>query len=368
MKMLKLLLTSILLAFPATALADIVVFKDGSRIEGEVVEEGQKIRIKLDCGDMAVPKNQIDHVVKCDTPRQEFKKKLAATDAGDVEALGKLKEWCTQNRLEKESAQIAEKISRLVLEKKSAGLNMKKAEDVFDMALWCQRNGYGGSVVDSYLWKVVSLEPDHAAAREMLGYRKFRGQWLKKEEVEKIEQAEYDREMRLKGMVKHDGQWLKPDAVAVKRQMEKLEREREDLDRERDRLEDDAREQAKEKARLESLKSELYTESCRLRQWESTLERTALNQSSLARQLAWDRTELDRMKTDIHKLREELKRDRKKIEEDRKEADREKDRLEQLRRRMEWELHEQRRREKDSKDCRSETERPKNPNINRRGK
>lgn len=366
--MLKPLLAAIFLAFPVTVFADVVVFKDGSRIEGEVVEEGQKIRIKLDCGDMAVPKNQIDHVIKCDTPRQKYRKKLAETGADDVEALKKLKEWCTQNRLEKETEQISAKISRLVLEKKSAGLDMKKAQDVFDMALWCQRNGYSGSVVDSYLWKVVSLEPDHAAAREMLGYRKFRGQWLKKEEIEKIEQSEYDREMRLKGMVQHDGQWLKPDAAAVKRQMEKLEREREDLYRERDGLEDEAREQAKESARLESLKSELYTESCRLRQRESTLERTALNQAALARQLAWDRLELDRLKTDIHRLREEVKRDRKKLEDDRKETDREKDRLEQLRHRLERESRELRRKDKDNKDCRSETERPKNPNINRRGK
>jgi len=132
MRMLRPILAVILVMVSTTALADIVVFKDGSRIEGEVVEDGERIRIKLDCGDMAVPKNQIDRVIKCDTPRQKFKKKLASIDKGDIEALKKLKEWCTQNRLEKEAAQIALSISRLVLEKKSAGLDMKKAEDVFD--------------------------------------------------------------------------------------------------------------------------------------------------------------------------------------------------------------------------------------------
>jgi hypothetical protein len=347
MRTLKPLLTAILIAFPVTLMADIVVFKDGSRIEGEVVEEGEKIRIRLECGDMAVPKNQIDHVIKCDTPQQKFRKKLAQTDNGDVEALKKLKEWCAQNRLEKESEQIALKISRLVLEKKSAALDMKKAQDVFDMALWCKRNGYSSSVVNSYLWKVISLDTDHAAAREMLGYRKFRGQWLRKEEIEKIERADYDKEMRLKGMVKHDGEWLKPDAAALKRQMEKLERDREDLERERDRLQDDIREQAKENGRLESLKRELYTESCRLRQWENALEQTARNQEVLARQLAWDRQELHRLKTDICRLKKDLEEDKEELEEDRKETDREKDRLEQLRRRLERELRELRRKKED---------------------
>jgi hypothetical protein len=361
MRMLKPLIAAVLVTFPLCAFADVVVLKDGSRIEGEVVEDGERIRIKLDCGDMAVPRSQVDHVTKRDTPQQKFKKKLAETAAGDVEALGKLREWCTENRLEKEAAQIALKISQLVLEKKAASLEMKKVEDVFDMALWCKRSGYDSSVVDSYLWKVVSLEPDHAAAREMLGYRKFRGQWLRQEEIERIEQAEYDKEMRLKGMVLHDGQWLKPDAAAYKREVEKLEREREDLERERDRLEDDAREQAKEGARLESLRRELYTESCRLRQWEDNLERTAAAQESLARQLAWERCGMDRLQADMRRLEDKLEKEKKDLEQDKRDIDREKDGLQQLRQRMEWELREQRRKDRENEDRRSGTERPKNP-------
>jgi len=365
--MLKPLIVAVLITIPLCALGDVVVFKDGSRIEGEVIEDGERIRIKLDCGDMAVPKSQVDHVIKRDTPRQAFKKKLAETDAGSVEELEKLKRWCAENKLDKEAGEIALKISRLALEKKSTGLDMQNARDVFDFALWCKRSGYDSSVVDSYLWKVVSLEPDHPAAREMLGYRKFRGQWLKQEEIERIEQAEYDKEMRLKGMVTHEGQWLKPDAAAYKRQVEKLELDREDLDRDRDRLEDDLKEQARESARLESLKRELYTESSRLSQREDNLERAAAAQESVARQLAWERCELDRLKTDIHKLKKDVEEEKEELEDQKKDVDREKDRLQQLRQRLEWELRELRRKDRENEDRRSGTERPTNPQIKLEG-
>ncbi len=361
MRKVTLLLAAALLTLPGAVLGDIVVLKNGSRMEGVVSEHGNKLHVALNYGHVVLPKSLVDHVIICDTPRQKLKKKLAAADQNSIEQLTSLQQWCAENDLKEEAGKIALKIGRLVLGKKETRLDMKDAGAIFDFALWCKRSGYPDSVVESYLWKVVSLKPEHSTAREMLGQGRFRGQWLKKTEIAGIRRAEYDKEMRLKGMVKYKGQWLIPNAASCLKQMEDIEEQRDDLDRDRQHLEDDRRDAAREREEVAAARSTLYFEQNRLQRREDVLERTALRQAALAQRLAFHRDELARLRLEVDRLKDELEREKESLREQRRETDREKHRLQQLRCRLECEWRQLRQAKKKKNDCRPVTDRPINP-------
>jgi hypothetical protein len=362
-----LLLAITLLTLPAAAMGDIVVLKNGSRFEGVVTEHKDSFEVDIGCGKVEIPKRLVKQVIKCDTPRQKFEKKSAATDQTDVEQLTTLKEWCTRNGLKKEAKELALKIGELTLKEKSTGLDMKDSAALFDFALWCQRNGYESSVVESFLWKVLTLEPDHKMAREMLGYGRFRSQWLKKDEIAAIRRAEYEKEMRTKGMVKYNGQWLMPAAAAYLKKLEDVEDQREELERDRRRLEDDQRKLDSERAELEAARNSLYAGQSRLRRRENILERTAMRQVALARQLAGDQAYVTRLKIELRNLKEDIEREKDELREERDELEKEKLRVAQLRCRLECEWRKLRQQQREKKDCRPEAERPKEAKKAKKG-
>lgn len=107
------------------------------------------------------------------------------------------------------------------------------ADDVqghYLLALWCDENGLDDEAKLEFE-KVLALDPDHAGARQSLGYVKSGDQWLSGEEA-----------MRAKGLVRHEGEWLLPEELAVrllpdseKERMEQQERKTRDLLKQMDR-------------------------------------------------------------------------------------------------------------------------------------
>lgn len=76
------------------------------------------------------------------------------------------------------------------------------------LAQWAKERGLHGSAEDSAR-RVVELSPEHAGARALLGQEKIGGAWL-----------EHDAAMKAKGFVPYGGDWLKRE------EYERLERER----------------------------------------------------------------------------------------------------------------------------------------------
>jgi hypothetical protein len=82
---------------------------------------------------------------------------------------------------------------------KAASVGKADAAGHYKLALWCKDSGLA---VESKreLRVVVTLNPDHRAARRALGFEKIGGRWV----------AGKDK-MRAKGFVKHEGAWLTPE-------------------------------------------------------------------------------------------------------------------------------------------------------------
>jgi hypothetical protein len=83
--------------------------------------------------------------------------------------------------------------------RKSAAIAEGDAAAHYKLALWCQEKGLRMESIRE-MRVVVTLDPDHRAARRALGFEEIAGRWVSGKDA-----------MRAKGFVKHDGVWLTPE-------------------------------------------------------------------------------------------------------------------------------------------------------------
>src|SRR5262245_7641077 len=126
-------LCALALALAATPTrADVVVLKDGRRIEGTIVRDDQKVVVKTGLGELEFDRSAVKEILRGKTPREEFaEREAAARTADEFSALG---DWAKEHDL----ASLARKA-----------------------------------------WKrAIELDPDHAAARASLGFVRYGSEWL----------------------------------------------------------------------------------------------------------------------------------------------------------------------------------------------
>ena len=152
-------------ALGCLAFADVVHLKNGGTLEGQVVEEGNQIVIKLPVGEVRVSRDAVQAIEKKPGALAEYQKRVAATKDDDPQAHYKLGVWAL-----------------------SVGLK-RQAEEEFK--------------------KTIALDPDHAAAHKALGHRLVGGRWMSE-----------DDEMKARGLVNYKGEWMTPEAAARLRTLE----------------------------------------------------------------------------------------------------------------------------------------------------
>lgn len=156
------------LAAPA-ARADIVKTKSGETIEGKIIESNDrfvKVKTKF-AGVKTIPRSDVLSETPTKTKAEIYQEKLAKLPPKDVKAHWALAEWLKKEKSYREYRQ--------------------------------------------QLKKVVSIDPDHAAARKALKHVKFDGQWVKKSELKKLQRAKQKANMKASGRVKYKGKWVTPD-------------------------------------------------------------------------------------------------------------------------------------------------------------
>ncbi len=154
------------LGIVAPAGADTVVFKGGHKLEGTVLEEGPGwIRFKTRFGTQKIERSRIREIIAGKTREQEFADRRAGLDLDDLAGHVELALWAKTNKLKRESQELFEYI--------------------------------------------LVLDPDHALSRRELGHVKYNGDWITKEEHERIQEAEW----KAKGYVKKGGRWVPADEV-----------------------------------------------------------------------------------------------------------------------------------------------------------
>ena len=149
------------LLFPSSLLGDVVILRDGRKLEGKIIEETKDyIVLEMKFGTQKFSRSEVKEIEKKETPTEIFKEKYEETDKNDVDALLDLAEWCKENKLFAE---------------------MKKVYT-----------------------RVLRVDPDNKVAHSALGHVEYKGKWYSKKEIERVKEME----MRDKGLVKYKGKWV----------------------------------------------------------------------------------------------------------------------------------------------------------------
>ncbi|MDP6110521.1 MAG: tetratricopeptide repeat protein [Planctomycetota bacterium] len=135
--------TIIYVSVLSSAFGDILHFKDGRKLEGEVKAGDSKISIKTRFGSFSFKKSEIARIEKSKTPAQEYEERAAKLGKEDAAGHYSLALWCKSKRLHREMREELE--------------------------------------------LVLILSPDHSGARRALGYKKAGGKWLSAKEAKSLE-------------------------------------------------------------------------------------------------------------------------------------------------------------------------------------
>ncbi|MCH2104188.1 MAG: hypothetical protein MK297_09290 [Planctomycetes bacterium] len=148
------------------AIADVVVLKDGRRIEGVVlVENDSVVKIQTGLGLLEFKRSEVESIERKKTRREQFNERFEAAKTGDE--FHELGLWAESKRMRSQA---------------------KKAMN-----------------------RAIEVEPDHVKARAWLGFVRYKGEWMTPEEREARMVADEDAEMRARGLVKYEERWVTPE-------------------------------------------------------------------------------------------------------------------------------------------------------------
>jgi hypothetical protein len=152
-----------LLALAASGLrADTVYLTEGGTLSGIVTVDGEKVTVRHPYGCMTVPMSQVVRIERKECALAAFERQLAAVTPEIPDA----------------------------------------AQRVWALREWCLRRGLSIQARDCET-RVLELAPDFEPARRVLGFMKYQGVWLTRDEF-----------CRAVGKVQYDGMWVTPEERA----------------------------------------------------------------------------------------------------------------------------------------------------------
>jgi mRNA-degrading endonuclease HigB of HigAB toxin-antitoxin module len=165
------LLALVLVCVATWARADVLVHKDGRRIEGTITsEDGGKIKIKTTFGDLEFARADIVSIERGKTTAQEYAERKTAC---------------------------------------------KTAEDFYQLGLWAQKKLMYADT-RACMKKATELDPHHALAQQFFGRVLYKGEWMSPEDRDKKQKADEEAEMLARGLVRWqdeagNARWVTPD-------------------------------------------------------------------------------------------------------------------------------------------------------------
>jgi hypothetical protein len=164
-KILALILVSILVGGEADA--DVVVLKDGRRVEGDVIEEtSSKVVVKTAFGELTFARVEVESIERGLTRKQELKQREEAA---------------------------------------------KTADDFYELGLWAKAQRMNRDA-KRCMTRATELDEGHVKAHEYLGHVLYKNKWMTPEERERRSQADHEAGMRDQGLVLYEGEWVTPEA------------------------------------------------------------------------------------------------------------------------------------------------------------
>lgn len=207
------------LALITTAAADVLVFHDGRRVEGDILSVTEKkivIRIRRGSshGEATFSRSMVAKIERKVSAfklnEAEYKVRLkAAADADTIDSWEKLATWCEDKGFHGQRKQALRKA--FALREAAATASGSVAAMKFFLNWADQKNLDTPKVTRRIYERILQIDPDDQIARKGLGYKFYKNQWY----TEAQYNAAYDADMLAKGFVKYKGTWYSPEGLAA---------------------------------------------------------------------------------------------------------------------------------------------------------
>lgn len=125
---------SLVLSMDVTAKQQVVVLKNGRRIQGEVTKTKDGYQVKTPGGTAVFAADQVASVEDVVTPQDELKGRLAKIDAKDPEALYQLARWAQGKGMLKESRDLLKKVLAIKSDHRQARRRLELVEEMLAAA------------------------------------------------------------------------------------------------------------------------------------------------------------------------------------------------------------------------------------------
>jgi hypothetical protein len=144
----------LLLAVVHAAVADEVVLKNGSKLEGTVTEAGSKVIVDVGSGTITIDRSEVASINRPDELNREYDHRMESVRPDD-------------------------------------------AEGHYQVYLWARKQDGLKTRADKLLRKIIEIDPNHEQSRRALGYVNHKGAWLTQDELKGA-----------LGLVRYNGGWV----------------------------------------------------------------------------------------------------------------------------------------------------------------
>ena len=149
---------------------DVIHFKDGRKIEGVIISKTEKtVTIKTKYGTRSFQMDEISSIERKKTLDEQYQERASKVDPTDLDSVFDLVNWCFQNNLESKA----------------------------------RKN----------LRAILKLDPNNEKARKLLGYVSYKGKWFTQKELDAFKKREEREEKLAQGLVEYKGQWISKEEV-----------------------------------------------------------------------------------------------------------------------------------------------------------
>ncbi|ANM31431.1 hypothetical protein ABI59_20415 [Acidobacteria bacterium Mor1] len=163
------------------AWADRVKLTSGGTLEGRARIENDIVRVEVDGGEMILPRSQVVSIERGKTRLELLEESRQRRQA-----------WVRQ-RLEAEPGADGKALYRLTRDARERGFPDDEIEALMELVLGADRN--------------------HGGARHFLGYVRYDGEWVTREEAAALREEDRAIALRARGYLQHRGEWMLADEI-----------------------------------------------------------------------------------------------------------------------------------------------------------
>lgn len=215
-----------LVAAGVPARADTVALLNGQHLENVRVEEAGPHNIAVTRPGMRIliPKKEVLSIERAETSDESLARLVKEAD-GDPGRLSAAARFAREHGLGDRGREIEEIAVDARLERTLAGVDRRDADALYAAGQRALEAKLPRDAVERVFRLALLANPDHALSHRALGERLFEGRWLTDAEASSREADRRADEMRAKGLVFFEGEWITPDVKRFDEERRALERE-----------------------------------------------------------------------------------------------------------------------------------------------